>query len=87
MIVYSYSRPLIKRCAKEYDPKSKEKAAHICNTAIVKKTISESSQTNKDVKINIKNYLIYLYTHIIRVSRRKNFSLIGTLKDSRIDYY
>ena len=51
MIVYSYSRPLIKRCAKEYDPKSKEKAAHICNTAIVKKTISESSQTNKDVKL------------------------------------
>jgi len=48
LIVYSYSRPLIKRCAKEYDPKSLEKAAHICNTAIVKKTISESSQTNKD---------------------------------------
>jgi tubulin polyglutamylase TTLL1 len=42
LIVYSYKRALIKRCAKEYSLFSTEKAAHVCNTAIVKKTLKDS---------------------------------------------
>ena len=49
MIVHAYKKALIKRfkkllfyrCAKPFSIFSTEKAAHVCNTAIVKKTISD----------------------------------------------
>ena len=37
LIVHVYKKALIKRCAKPFDSFTKEKAAHVCNTAIVKK--------------------------------------------------
>jgi tubulin polyglutamylase TTLL1 len=37
LIVHVYKKALIKRCAKPFDRFTTEKAAHVCNTAIVKK--------------------------------------------------
>jgi len=39
MIVHAYKKALIKRCAKPFNIYSTEKAAHVCNTAIVKSTL------------------------------------------------
>ena len=41
LIYYVYTRPLIKRCAKEFSLNSTDKSSHICNTAIVKKNIED----------------------------------------------
>jgi hypothetical protein len=40
-IVHAYKKALIKRCAKPFSMFSTEKAAHVCNTAIVRKTMKD----------------------------------------------
>jgi hypothetical protein len=47
LIAYAYRRPLIKRCAKPFSLQSTEKAAHVCNTAIVKQSMSSKSHPHE----------------------------------------
>lgn len=58
MIVYAYKRPLIKRCAKPFSLLSKEKAAHVCNTAIVKQTIGSDAPERKENEIEEEEFFI-----------------------------
>lgn len=56
--VYAYTRPLIKRCAKKFDLLSSEKAAHVCNTAIVKKQKQKRSAYAKKNGIEDEEFFI-----------------------------
>ena len=47
LIVHAYKKALIKRCAKPFDAFSTEKAAHVCNTAIVK-SVKEKEMDEDD---------------------------------------
>ena len=57
MIAYSYQRALIKRCAEPYNVKSSSKAAHVCNTAIVK----DKLEKDKDHDIEDEEFFIDWY--------------------------
>ena len=45
-----HSRALIKRCALPFSVNSTEKAAHVCNTAIVRKTSGLKDDHSKNAK-------------------------------------
>ena len=55
IISYVYRRALIKRCAKPFSVYSTEKAAHVCNTAIVTKSsgLKEDFNKNDEVSENV----------------------------------
>jgi hypothetical protein len=87
MIVYSYRRALIRRCAKPFNLFSTEKSAHVCNTALVKKHLkvtdldADADEQGEDVIIGLTKRSLLLS----RKLRRRSSSLIGVLKGYRID--
>ncbi|KAM3127735.1 hypothetical protein pb186bvf_020167 [Paramecium bursaria] len=44
IIAYAHDKALIRRCAKPFDKFSIEKAAHVCNTAILKQTLAKEGK-------------------------------------------
>lgn len=46
LILYVYKRPLIKRCASIFNVKSQEISSHICNTAVVEKTMKDKEDND-----------------------------------------
>ncbi|CAD8156648.1 unnamed protein product [Paramecium pentaurelia] len=73
VIAYSYSRALIKRCAKPFSVHSTEKGAHVCNTAIVKNLVKtdKDDQEIEDEEFFIDWYLEGLEDLLIKQGRAK----------------
>lgn len=64
-------RALIKRCASPFSVHSLDRAAHVCNTAIVKTMIKEDSDDIEDEEFFIDWYLEGLEDLLIASNRAK----------------